>query len=480
MPPKKIRKIHAKSSVKGGAAVEKAPASPSPTVATIVVPTKIVEGQPLPTLKSPQPRNLSDGEYKSIKESAVLATALESSRLKWMNGAFFERFCGNAKATKTSKKHTPEEKLARDKDTSLRKELREIGHIQMTVEPHIFDVKLYIKKAQAKVQGTGPQYYTQQSQPGAYGRPQQVQDQHNTPHSSSYGVHPTPPPKAKPRAVSTHPQPAPAAPAPQAAPDPVIQMLAQRASQDAELRAIMKIVAAGNGTTTQLEYFQRHINELTHILEESKKNQAKNAPSPSAPQQTAPVPAVKATPTPTPTAAPPTPSPAPAQAPAAAQPTPPPPKPYVQSPHQPIQQPPPRSQTAPGYAPTQPQELYMEFNDKDSLDIVRFPSHSILEFFPQGRGCLASFLLIDRKSKPDGPGDPTIDVYQPVTAYFAGPDSSLTALAKAVHPPDVTCKYMDNLFDEMKPAEERHLTLRLRREAAGEEIVEIANGQNGS
>jgi hypothetical protein len=54
--------------------------------------------------------------------------------------------------------------------------------------------------------------------------------------------------------------------APTVATDPVIQMLAQRATTDNALKQVMKIVASGKATPKQLDYFQGHIDELTKIV----------------------------------------------------------------------------------------------------------------------------------------------------------------------------------------------------------------------
>ncbi|KAF2453887.1 hypothetical protein BDY21DRAFT_366612 [Lineolata rhizophorae] len=101
----------------------------------------------------------------------------------------------------------------------------------------------------------------------------------NPPQSSN---NPNPPPKSSTptpggAAPSSAPAstPKPSAPTPSSSAakppaDPVIQMLADRASQDPQLKAVMKIVATGNATQEQLEFFQRHINEFTRVIEERK------------------------------------------------------------------------------------------------------------------------------------------------------------------------------------------------------------------
>lgn len=51
----------------------------------------------------------------------------------------------------------------------------------------------------------------------------------------------------------------------QTAPDPVIHMLAVRASTSPELEAVLKTIATGEATPEQLEYYQRQIDELKEI-----------------------------------------------------------------------------------------------------------------------------------------------------------------------------------------------------------------------
>lgn len=54
-------------------------------------------------------------------------------------------------------------------------------------------------------------------------------------------------------------------------------MLANRASSDTELKALMKEVATGNATQDQLRIFQKHIDELTGIIQKQKKDEEDRA-----------------------------------------------------------------------------------------------------------------------------------------------------------------------------------------------------------
>jgi hypothetical protein len=66
----------------------------------------------------------------------------------------------------------------------------------------------------------------------------------------------------------------------------------------------------------------------------------------------------------------------------------------------------------------------------------------------------------------DKKDEPKIVLYQPVTALVAANDPRvLEWFARAVHPPEVVEKYMNEVFDTAKPAEETYLALRLPRDA---------------
>ncbi|KAJ8612725.1 hypothetical protein MRB53_037301 [Persea americana] len=189
--------------------------------------------------------------------------------------------------TKPSKKKDPAE-LAKNppKESMMR-----VGPCLIAVEPHVFDATIYaIRDVQAQ---TLPSHAMQYSATGtsasstakghagylaAPGSSQlhpihttaQAPPQPYTPSSqSSYPAqtqgHATP--TSVPQAQSQLPQqPQLAKPAQ----DPVIQMLAQRASQDADLKALMKVVASGSANPEQLKEFQKHIDELTVLLQQQR------------------------------------------------------------------------------------------------------------------------------------------------------------------------------------------------------------------
>src|SRR6201999_3885149 len=75
-------------------------------------------------------------------------------------------------------------------------------------------------------------------------------------------------------------------PASQTATDPVIHLLAQRASTDNALKQVMKIVASGQANQQELEYFQRHIDELTAIVKARQEEERRKASQPIQPVNT--------------------------------------------------------------------------------------------------------------------------------------------------------------------------------------------------
>jgi hypothetical protein len=205
--------------------------------------------------------------------------------------------------------------------------MTKLGTCTITVEPHIFEATMYAIKDQTPRPPiptiTQPMYRpiiqygppggmmpppappapspVQQKpplppQPTAYPSPK-TQDVHIT------GSSPAPPPNnphtpgphtngvagALPNghspATPAHPPPAPPTQSGGKSTDPVIQMLAERASTDPDLKALMRIVANGEASADELKKFQGHIDELTKL---EKARQA--AAQPSAPANLPPPP----------------------------------------------------------------------------------------------------------------------------------------------------------------------------------------------
>ncbi|KAJ0419291.1 hypothetical protein BJY00DRAFT_286244 [Aspergillus carlsbadensis] len=341
-------------------AVASSPAStPFPEPKTVVppLPTKIKDGEVLPTLPAAQPTELSLKEYQSIAESAVLLASLDRSKKKWLSDGILVRYWTKPKKTKREQiegKNPPKESMSK------------VGPCNIVVGPHLFDAMLYTVKdpnAPPQVQYTptqrpmvhyGPPNNFQQYHPYPH-PPQSAQNQrphpphpsHGTPTPQGYPQGSRPPPPQPARTPNSQPPHRPSGPQstqrlatnqqppaqpPKPNPDPVIQMLATRAAQDPELKALMRLVASTNATQEQLRTFQAHIDELNAIIRarEQQQRRQQQQQQPQQPQQ--------ASQTPTPSAA---------------QPSPRPPQPAAQAPQQHPSQ---RSSQPPATPQQQPQE----------------------------------------------------------------------------------------------------------------------------
>jgi hypothetical protein len=334
-------------------------------------------------------------------------------------------------------------------------------------------------------------------------------------------------------------------------------MLAQRAGTDPALKAVMKIVAAGEANADQLAFFQGHISELTSILQKQKEAQARIRPPPppqppvAAPPAPVQAPQAVMQPPPQQHTTPKAPAQAPASALAPQQPinysTPPTPhnNQYNRNYNQPQQQ----SNT---YAPvaqplrTSYRPLVFDFVEGNG-DKFYFPSYSFAEWLPSNQGIKLSFLITKTRPKPkeegnqNVPATPTpkavptptttpmpipnttpapntpsvntsvsnstagvptpiqtptpasapatpqyvpppriedfdekkdikdIEFYQPVTVVVLSNNFEiLQSLPRAVRPPDVVEKYMDEVFDTCKRADETYLAFRLPKEGTAD------------
>ncbi|KAF1365772.1 hypothetical protein EJ07DRAFT_93542 [Lizonia empirigonia] len=444
------------------AAKDSTPGTPvgeaAPQGSRATLPLRIAEGQPLPTLPAPQPLDLPAGEWQKIQQSGVLSASLQRSRAVWVSGVNFRTF---------HKKHTMPKKLADRTEAD--------------------------KAARAR----------------------QKEVEKNFPQSAP-------------------------APASTPAPDPVIHMLAARAGTDPELKAVMKIVAAGHATKAQLEFFQTHINELTEILEKNKKAKG---PMPTPSKAAAPSPQPPPKPASTPTApkpfspAPPHTQYAPPPQSRPPQPNPYPPNNYSHPPH--YQQPPPHYAAPPPPRITY-RPLTFEFVEGNG-DRFYFPSYSFMEWLPNGSGAKFSFLVTKLKPKPEEvakppstpstpappqtpapadastpgmanppfpptPGGPTatptpvpapsyvappriedfderndiqdVAFYQPVTVLILTDEHDVkNALPRAIRPPSVVDKYMEQVFDSCKRADETYLAFRLPRDRTTEPDAAVRSAE---
>lgn len=566
------------------------------------LPLRISEGQPLPTLPEPQPLELPTSEWQDIQQSGVLGASLDRSRAVWISGVNFRVFHKFFNQPKKPADRTDEDKAKHSRQKDLLKNFPELGkdavvskdatkdnidiQAQLVIEPHTFPIRIFapreiIKQAPKKAPapssyGSWPNHHQpQHSQPNQY-------TQYNSQGQPIYQQKPPPPRPPPPKPVQKAPAPTPG-PASTPAPDPVIHMLAQRAGVDPELKSVMKIVAAGQASKDQLEFFQSHINELTALLAKQKEEAAKASKSQSASATPKPVTqppptpkTVAPSPTPQPVVAPP-PPPRPVQP---AHPPPPvqyPPKPYNPPPpqpqlqqaphvrpnpppypnnynHPPPQYHPPRQPTGyhPHPQPTGYRPLVFSF-EEGNKDLLHFPSYSFLEWLPNMSGAKISFLITKMKPKleqetvavppstpapkatpaltpgvtPSGtpiaatpnptgfaqtpnqvpgqfqvstPATPAayvpqpriedfdekkdiadIDFYQPVTVLLLTDNNEIrNSLVRAIRPPDVVEKYMDEVFDKCKRASETYLAFRLPRDAEAEPVEKRVKSGDGT
>jgi hypothetical protein len=420
-----------------------------------LLPTKLTDGPALPTLPKDYVSARPDAQWQSIAESGVFAAALLKSRQRWVSGCFFEKYW--SKSTYKKKKDSTEADKAQAKDP--RPPMTKVGTCKLIVEPHIFDITLFVvRETNPQNQSPVERQFVQYGPTSPAILPNTPQAQYasgsHTPlstnktplqpatHQSSAKPLPTstpvsrppstplqsanPTPKPLPTVAPTikqtsaqsrnkastpqnstpsrppqpHNQPAPpsepAKPASQTT-DPVIHMLAQRASTDNALKQVMKIVASGQATQPQLEYFQRHIDELTAIVNARREEERRTAANTT--------PAHRPLPTTTPTTQHASANNRPVQ--------------HVgtyQQPHNqyhsvqrfgtPIAAARPSPQ---GYNTNHnlarsrpfvaaPQHVLIEFSI-NSTDRFLFPKNSILEYLPGGGGMLVSFLVVKKHSE---------------------------------------------------------------------------------
>ncbi|KAI5196101.1 hypothetical protein AUEXF2481DRAFT_43794 [Aureobasidium subglaciale EXF-2481] len=448
-----------RTSTKAPTPKDATPQEATPVVEEVIreatpLPNKVVDSRLLPTLSERQPNDLSNDEYKSIAESGVLLASLERSRQKWISGSFFEKYWTKTSGRKDAPPAPP--------GNPHKSWMKEIGPCTLVVEPMIFEATAYYVKepgptpSNSSHQAPQQQQYQHQYQHAPQQFNQQQRPVPNPPAGSPYGApysHPSAqfqgrphPPPIMP-ATARAPPPPPAAPAPaKQSPDPVIQMLASRASSDPELKALMKIVATGNANQEQLRIFQRHIDELTAMINANKAQPASQTNSPAPPHQHA-------------VSRPPSAAPVIKPHPATVQPNPPlypMPQQHPQYSHQPP--PPPRYPSYP---------IVLEFlGPNASPDRFRFPEYTILEFLNSYK-MLASFLVI-RKGRLISPQlEPETEYYEPVTMTISVPEGRSAArdvlqfITRCVKPADQVRNYMMDQIEKCTRAPTRHLAFRL-------------------
>lgn len=432
---------------------------------TSKLPSRLYDNKPLPTLSTPQSTLLSKDEYQSMPTSGVLQASLDRSRLRWVSEGVFERYWTKPETGKNARPappHNPDVKLQKSK-----------GPCRIRIEPHIFEADLYVEeKPKPPVKQYAP--------PSAYGQPyrpgQQAYGQQQNPYYQGRSLPPVQQPHTQPnqppRTNGVMPSPAPTAQSPSPAPekkntpDPVIGMLANRASSDPELKALMKEVATGNATPDQLKIFQGHIDELSKVISDKKKkegeDEAATQPSKTKAEQSDVIqydgPADTATQQPQ-------------QAP-------------YQATQQPVYQQPQQQQwTAPPPPQPTPQPVLLAFTTPGATeDRFLFPPHSILEdLSPQH--LLASFIVTRKGREAADPSglDPETEYWQPVTLMVEvayNREHLLGCVRRWVKPAEEVRKAMEEVMGRCTRAPDAFLAPRLpfKGSAVAMEETEVESG----
>ncbi|KAF7913899.1 uncharacterized protein EAF01_000305 [Botrytis porri] len=505
------RKLPARSSRGGEPANKKRTATPPDRSISVTpqppieetLPKSIVAGMPLPTVDEPQSDNLSSKDFQTISESGVLAESLQRSRQKWVSEGIFEKYWTKP----TKKKGVPAEPLNNPgKDT-----MTKLGTCQITIEPHVFDATMYaIKEPKSAFQSTQQQQMYRpiiqygppngvmpplapiqapspaQQKPIQTTQPtvQTMAPNHPAP-TAPMILNPLPPAQApsmgsapmngqtpaqgpnnpntnlsQPISTAQPVQPA----QPNKSTDPVIQMLAERAATDQQLKGLMRIVANGEATSSELRQFQNHIDELNAISKARQKSAAQSAAQP-------PMNANSQSPLPPSTTQLGGPPNAPVAKPA------PPPTPA------PISAPPQQPQALRSKGPVAPPKpdisgVVLEFNGGNG-DRYLFPKYSILDYLPGGQ-VIASFLIVRKGSSSDSTSyDPELDYYQPVTIrLYTHQGKQLDSLQKVVASPDEVRRYMEDIMDNTTRAEYVLLAMRLPKDTEPEKEGTPANSSD--
>jgi hypothetical protein len=385
--------------------------------------------------------------------------------------------------------------------------MTKIGAAKLMAEPHMFEVTLMAVKDPAPVpkqgqlppglpflqypahgQTASPSPSNYRPPPPSYQNPAPPTRTLPHPHpvaSPAPQVHqtptPRPPPPHQPANRPAGPSPAghrpPATPATGSsapAPDPVIHALAQRASTDLELKSVMKIVATGKATQSQLEYFQRHIDELTKMVKLQQEAEAKKAQlvapvaAPQAPR-TVPAPQARPMQTSTPVR---TPAPAAYQTnmPSGGTPV----RPHHQQYQQPMTVSAQRPRAAPAIAPL---HVLIQFGENANERFL-FPKHSILEYLPGLTTVLCSFMVTRRGSEAADPShyDSKLEYWEPITIRLTSDVQTLSTLGRYVATAAEARAHMQGVMDRCECVDDMHLALRLPREkGGGEEILALAS-----
>ena len=251
--------------------------------------------------------------------------------------------------------------------------------------------------------------------------------------------------------------------------DPVIQMLANRAANDLELKNLMRVVASGKASQKQLREFQDHIDELNAMLKSSSNPpdplganvRANKTPLAYEPGHPSNVPSHTAKPDASWN------HPVPGSSTSFSNQTLPPIKlePSPKSYSGPVTPPVPVAPTA-----SKSEISGIVFDFGGSGDRFSLPRFSILEYLYGGTQVIVSFIVI-RQGNLAASGDykGNMSYYQPITLRLTTLQPQiLEPLARFVAPAQEVRNYMNSYFDRLKPAESVHLAMRLPRTVDGE------------
>ncbi|WPG97518.1 Hypothetical protein R9X50_00029500 [Acrodontium crateriforme] len=435
--------------LKASTPIERSPA-PSVPIAEVRaprLPAKIVESRPLPWVEEAQSPALSNDEYQSLAASGVLQAAMDRSRAKWTNNGIFQRYWVKPETGKHARPPPPG-----NPETNW---MKGKGQCRIRIEPHIFEAELYVEE-RFKPMPTPKQYvppkaaFSQPYRPPNATQPFIHQNQNRGLPLQNHNSQPgTPAPRAPQQPVNVRPTPVPQDKKVQ--PDPVISLLAARASSDQSLKTLMKEVATGNASQEQLRVFQRHIDELTKIIQDDKRKkeaEEKAAQAASAANSST-APSMTTTPI-QPQHQQPMPPPRPYVAPQ------PPVLPYNQQKYTPPQPPPP-----PASLPVVLGFITLGSTD----DRFLFPQYSVLEALsPQH--LLVSFIVTrDGKDAADFTGiDRQKTYWSPVTMMVEvayGREELLNHIRRWVKTPEEVTKHMVEIMGRCTRAPEAHLAFRL-------------------
>ncbi|KAJ6262311.1 hypothetical protein Dda_3118 [Drechslerella dactyloides] len=466
-------------SAKGVAAKSATPVEPPQPEAPAApaeeeVPTSFEPHGPLPFSKQLQDsETLPSREWKTISESAVLQTAFERSRDVWLSGRMFDRYW----AKPSKKKFAVVDAKNPPKDSMVK-----IGECMISIHPHVFEAKLYTVRDREKERQRELEFQQQQEQyqaqlgqmpkqphsgrPGSYKpallpKPNSQSNGHQNGHTNGHtnshtNGHTNGHANGHARQHSNGASPPPAAPQHNPGPDPVIQLLATRASNDPTLKALMRVVASGQANQEQLAAFQAHIDELTPLARASAAAKAQRAAL--APQSPSPPPQTAAASSPT------------NGAPTAPRPTYQAIQPAGPVPDRPTQTPQP---VAPRPSITVlPKPKQLSLADRKHLDIkdvvfefsiatigdrYYIPRKSIIEYRHNKTELLLSYLYVST----------TDQTFQPITITINAPTpKTLEPIARVVEDPATVRAYMKEIMATYTRANHGYLLMRLKRDEA--------------